>query len=90
MTMVTLSHLLLCPAPACIKHFVSACILISMEATPEGLTDKLFWRSTRDEWHCFKRLESTRICLAMPTPANRRGARATDRSPRRCLALRAV
>jgi hypothetical protein len=27
-----------------------------MEGTPEGLTDKLFWRKTRGEWHCFRKL----------------------------------
>ena len=31
-------------------------ILVSMEDTPEGLTEKLYWRRARGEWHCFKKL----------------------------------
>ena len=31
-----------------------------MEATPEGFTDKLFWRKARGEWHCFKKLPQVR------------------------------
>jgi hypothetical protein len=31
-----------------------------MEGTPEGLTDKLYWRKARGEWHCFKRLDQAR------------------------------
>jgi hypothetical protein len=31
-----------------------------MEGTPEGLTDKLFWRKARGEWHCFKKLAQVR------------------------------
>ena len=27
---------------------------------PEGLTDKLFWRKTRGEWHCFMKLPEVR------------------------------
>jgi hypothetical protein len=31
-----------------------------MEGTPEGLTDKLYWRKARGEWHCFKKLAQLR------------------------------
>ena len=49
------------PAPARIKHFVMACVYSDpMEATPEGFTDKLFWRKARGEWHCFKKLPQVR------------------------------
>jgi hypothetical protein len=44
---------------------VSACILISMEATPEGLTDKLYWRRAKGEWHCFKKLAQVRGYLSL-------------------------
>jgi hypothetical protein len=27
-----------------------------MEDTPEGLTEKLYWRRARGEWHCFEKL----------------------------------
>jgi len=27
-----------------------------MEDTSKGLTDKLYWRRARGEWHCFKKL----------------------------------
>jgi hypothetical protein len=26
-----------------------------MEDTSKGLTDKLYWRKARGEWHCFKK-----------------------------------
>ena len=28
--------------------------------TPEGLTDKLYWRKAGDEWHCFQKLAQVR------------------------------
>jgi hypothetical protein len=31
-----------------------------MEDTPEGLTDKLYWRKARGEWHCFRKLAQVR------------------------------
>ena len=31
-----------------------------MEGTSEGLTDKLYWRKARGQWHCFKRLNQAR------------------------------
>jgi hypothetical protein len=31
-----------------------------MEDTPEGVTDKLYWRKARGEWHCFKKLAQVR------------------------------
>ena len=35
-------------------------ILVAMETTAEGLTEKLFWRKARGEWHCFKKLAPVR------------------------------
>jgi hypothetical protein len=35
-------------------------ILVSMEDMPEGLTDKLYWRKARGEWHCFTKLPQVR------------------------------
>ena len=34
--------------------------LIPMDDTPEALTDKLYWRKARGEWHCFKKLAQVR------------------------------
>jgi hypothetical protein len=31
-----------------------------MEDTPEGLTEKLYWRRARGEWHSFKKLPQVR------------------------------
>jgi hypothetical protein len=31
-----------------------------MEDMSEGLTDKLYWRKARGQWHCFKRLDQAR------------------------------
>jgi hypothetical protein len=31
-------------------------ILGPMEDTREGLTDKLYWRKARGQWHCFKKI----------------------------------
>jgi hypothetical protein len=31
-----------------------------MVGTPEGLTDKLYWRQGTGEWHCFKKLAQVR------------------------------
>jgi hypothetical protein len=28
----------------------------SVEDTPKGLTDKLYWRKARGQWHCFKKI----------------------------------
>jgi hypothetical protein len=33
---------------------------IPMEDTPGALTDKLYWRKARGEWHCFKKLPQVR------------------------------
>jgi hypothetical protein len=40
-------------------------ILIWMEDTPEGLTDKLFWRKARAEWHCFTKLPHVRGFISL-------------------------
>jgi hypothetical protein len=31
-----------------------------MEDTPEGLTNKLYWRKARKHWHCFQKLAQVR------------------------------
>jgi hypothetical protein len=36
-------------------------ILVSMQNTPEGLIDKLYWRKGRGEWHCFRKLAVRRF-----------------------------
>jgi hypothetical protein len=44
-----------------IKCFVMVYVYSDpMEGTPEGPTDKLYWRKARGEWHCFKRLNQVR------------------------------
>jgi hypothetical protein len=48
-------------SPARIKHFVMAFVYPDpMEGTSEGLTDKLYWRRARGEWHCFRRIAQVR------------------------------
>jgi hypothetical protein len=32
----------------------------AMEDTPGGLTDKLYWRKARGQWHCFKKIAQVR------------------------------
>jgi hypothetical protein len=36
-----------------------------MEGTPEGLTDKLYWRKARGEWHCFRKLAQVRGYISL-------------------------
>jgi hypothetical protein len=49
------------PAPVRIKRFVIVFVYSDpMEGTPEGLTDKLYWRKARGKWHCFKKLAQVR------------------------------
>jgi hypothetical protein len=36
-----------------------------MEGTPEGLTDKLYWRRATGEWHCFKKLTEVRGYISL-------------------------
>jgi hypothetical protein len=36
-----------------------------MEDTPEGLTDNLYWRKARSEWHCFKKLAQVRGFISL-------------------------
>jgi hypothetical protein len=31
-----------------------------MGDSPEGLTDKLYWRKARGQWHCFRKLAQVR------------------------------
>jgi hypothetical protein len=39
--------------------------LVAMEDTPDGLTDSLYWRRARDEWHCFKKLAPVRGLISL-------------------------
>jgi hypothetical protein len=40
-----------------IECLVVVCVYSGpMEDMPEGLTDKLYWRRARGEWHCFQQL----------------------------------
>jgi hypothetical protein len=64
--------------------------LVPMDDTPNGLTDTLYWRRTRGEWHGFKRSLPRRIYLALPAPGNQLRARAEHLPPRGCSALRVV
>jgi hypothetical protein len=36
-----------------------------MEGTPDGLTDKLYWRRSRGEWHCFRKLPQVRGYISL-------------------------
>jgi hypothetical protein len=54
-------HLPFCPSCRRIKHFVMACVYSDpVDTPPEGLTDKLYWRKARGEWHCFQKLSQVR------------------------------
>jgi hypothetical protein len=54
------------PNPARIKRFVMVCVYSDpMEDTPEGLTEKLYWRRSRGQWHCFKRLDQGRGYISL-------------------------
>ena len=46
-----------------IKLFVYT--LVPMEDTPERLTDKLYWRKARGEWHCFEKLAQVRGYISL-------------------------
>jgi hypothetical protein len=48
------AHPLLLRLPACFLtvHVYSG----AMDDTPGGLTDKLYWRKARGQWHCFKKI----------------------------------
>jgi hypothetical protein len=48
------------PAPAPIKRFVLVCVYSDPMEAPEGITDKLYWRKGRGQWHCFKKLAQAR------------------------------
>jgi hypothetical protein len=53
-------------APVRIKHFVKACVYSDpMEGKLEGLTEKLYWRKAKGEWHCFKRLPEVRGYISL-------------------------
>ncbi len=54
------------PAPACVKRLVMVCVYSDpMEGMPEGLTDKLYWRRARGQWHCFKKLAQVRRYISL-------------------------
>jgi hypothetical protein len=54
------------PLPACIKRFVMVCVYSDpMDTTSQGLTDKLFWRRVRGEWHCFQKLAQIRGYISL-------------------------
>jgi hypothetical protein len=36
-----------------------------MEDTSKGLTDNLYWRRARGEWHCFKKLAQVRGFISL-------------------------
>jgi hypothetical protein len=36
-----------------------------MDETPDGLTDKLYWRNARGQWHCFKKLPEVRGYISL-------------------------
>jgi hypothetical protein len=61
------THLPLLRLPLASSVFREGCVYSDpMEGTPEGLTDKVFWRKARGQWHGFKRLDQARkyICAA--------------------------
>jgi hypothetical protein len=33
---------------------------VPMEDTPGAITDKLYWRKARGQWHCFKKIAQVR------------------------------
>jgi hypothetical protein len=39
--------------------------LVPMDDTSKGLTDKLYWRRARGEWHCFKKLAQVRGFISL-------------------------
>jgi hypothetical protein len=48
-------------APARIKRFVMVYVYSDpMEGTPKRLTDHLYWRKARGQWHCFKKIAQVR------------------------------
>jgi hypothetical protein len=53
----------------------------TMLETSKGLTEKLYWRRSGGQWHCFKRLEQGRLHLTLRLPGNQFCARAENRSP---------
>jgi hypothetical protein len=40
-------------------------ILVPLEDMLEGLTDKLYWRRARGEWHCFKKIAQVRGFISL-------------------------
>jgi hypothetical protein len=55
-------------------------ILFSVEGTPEGLPDKLYWRQARGEWG-----PGTRIYLTLPSPRNQLRTGAANPRPEAAL-----
>jgi hypothetical protein len=46
-------------------------ILVPTEDKPEGLTDKLYWRKAKGEWHCFHTLAQVRAGCSFRKNPNR-------------------
>jgi hypothetical protein len=42
-----------------------AVTLTTMLETSKGLTEKLYWRRSRGQWHCFKRLDQGRGYISL-------------------------
>jgi hypothetical protein len=48
-------------APTDIAGFALGCVYsAAMEDNRRGLTDNLFWRKARKQWHCFKKIAQVR------------------------------
>jgi hypothetical protein len=39
--------------------------LASMDEMSQCLTDKLYWRKARGEWHCFKKIAQVRAFISL-------------------------
>jgi hypothetical protein len=53
-------------SPARIKRFVMALVYSDpMVGAPEGLTDKLYWRRAKGEWHCSEKLAQVRGYISL-------------------------
>jgi hypothetical protein len=60
------THLPLLRLPLASSVFREGCVYSDpMEGTPEGLTDKVFWRKARGQWHGFKRLDQARKYISL-------------------------
>jgi hypothetical protein len=54
------------PAFGSNQAFRDGCVYSDpMDTMPEGLTDKVYWRKARGEWHCFKKLPEVRGYISL-------------------------